>query len=163
MIPAVILGIKEKPIRYYGFFVTIVFAVFATVYKPITMAYLGSYCLWELILVKSAVKLQKRQGRNKWTFFALVLLSLAPLVTFKISGLLGGSIFGFIGISYLTFKSLQVIIEVHDELIEEVKTFDFMYFLLFFPCLSSGPIDRSRRFNEDLYNVRPKEDYLNLV
>ena len=155
MIPAVILGIKEKPIRYYGFFVTIVFAVFATVYKPITMAYLGSYCLWELILVKSAVKLQKRQRRNKWTFFALVLLSLAPLVTFKISG--------FIGISYLTFKSLQVIIEVHDELIEEVKTFDFMYFLLFFPCLSSGPIDRSRRFNEDLYNVRPKEDYLNLV
>lgn len=84
-------------------------------------------------------------------------------MTFKISGLLGGSIFGFIGISYLTFKSLQVIIEVHDELIEEVKTFDFMYFLLFFPCLSSGPIDRSRRFNEDLYNVRPKEDYLNLV
>ena len=163
MIPAVILGVKEKPIRYYGFFVTIVFAVFATVYKPITMAYLGLYCLWELVLVKGAVKLQKRQGRNKWTFFALVLLSLAPLVTFKISGLLGGSIFGFIGISYLTFKSLQVIIEVHDELIEEVKTFDFMYFLLFFPCLSSGPIDRSRRFNEDLYNVRPKEDYLNLV
>ncbi len=36
-------------------------------------------------------------------------------------------------------------------------------YLLFFPCLSSGPIDRSRRFNEDLYNVRPKEDYLNLV
>ena len=163
MIPAVILGVKEKPIRYYGFFVTIVFAVVATVYKPITMAYLGLYCLWELVLVKGAVKLQKRQGRNKWTFFALVLLSLAPLVTFKISGLLGGSIFGFIGISYLTFKSLQVIIEVHDELIEEVKTFDFMYFLLFFPCLSSGPIDRSRRFNEDLYNVRPKEDYLNLV
>ena len=29
--------------------------------------------------------------------------------------------------------------------------------------MSSGPIDRSRRFNEDLYNVRPKEDYLNLV
>ena len=47
MIPAVILGVKEKPIRYYGFFVTIVFAVFATVYKPITMAYLGLYCLWE--------------------------------------------------------------------------------------------------------------------
>ena len=112
--------------------------------------------------MKSAVKLQKRQGRNKWTF------CFGPLIPgascdFKISGLLGGSIFGFIGISYLTFKSLQVIIEVHDELIEEVKTFDFMYFLLFFPCLSSGPIDRSRRFNEDLYNVRPKEDYLNLV
>lgn len=79
MIPAVILGVKEKPIRYYGFFVTIVFAVFATVYKPITMAYLGLYCLWELVLVKGAVKLQKRQGRNKWTFFAFVLLSLRLL------------------------------------------------------------------------------------
>lgn len=163
MIPAIILGIKERPIRYYGFFVTTVFAVLATVNKPLTMVYLAAYCLWELALVKYGVSSQKKRGRNKRIFLALIALSLAPLVTFKLSGLFGGSIFGFIGISYLTFKSLQVIIEIHDELIEEVKTFDFMYFLLFFPCLSSGPIDRSRRFNEDLYNIRPKKEYLELV
>ena len=45
MIPAIVLGIKERPIRYYGFFVTTVFAVLATVNKPLTMVYLAAYCL----------------------------------------------------------------------------------------------------------------------
>lgn len=163
MVPAVILGIKEKPIRYYGFFVTCVFVVLATIYKPQTMVYLILYCFWELAVVRASLRFHSRQGRNKWAFYLLVLLSLMPLITFKISGVFGNSIFGFVGISYLTFKSLQIIIEIHDELISEVKTFDFLYFLLFFPCLSSGPIDRSRRFNEDLYAVRSKDEYLELV
>lgn len=163
MIPAVILGIKEKPIRYYGFFVTCVFVVLATVYKPLTMAYLIFYCFWELALVRAALHIHSRQDRSKWKFHLLILMSLMPLITFKISGFFGNSIFGFVGISYLTFKSLQIIIEIHDELISEVKTFDFLYFLLFFPCLSSGPIDRSRRFNGDLYAVRSKNEYLELV
>ncbi len=163
MIPAIILGIKEKPIRYYGFFVTCVFAVLATIYKPLTMAYLILYCFWELALVKIELNFHNKQGRNKRMFHLLILMSLLPLIIFKISGFFGESIFGFIGISYLTFKSLQIIIEIHDDLISEVKTFDFLYFLLFFPCLSSGPIDRSRRFNEDMYNIRPRAEYLELV
>ena len=64
MIPAVILGIKEKPIRYYGFFVTIVFAVFATVYKPITMAYLGSYCLWGTDTCEERREASKAAGKK---------------------------------------------------------------------------------------------------
>lgn len=163
MIPAIILGIKEKPIRYYGFFVTCVFVVLATIYKPLTMAYLILYCFWELALVKIELNFHNKQGRNKRMFHLLILMSLLPLIIFKISGFFGESIFGFIGISYLTFKSLQIIIEIHDDLISEVKTFDFLYFLLFFPCLSSGPIDRSRRFNEDMYNIRPRAEYLELV
>ena len=74
----------------------------------------------------------------------------------------GYKIFAFLGISYLTFKSLQIIIEIHDGLIEKVKTFDFFYFLLFFPALISGPIDRSRRFNEDINTVMSKEEYTEL-
>ena len=69
----------------------------------------------------------------------------------------------FIGISYMTFKSAQMIIEIYDGIITEVNALNFLYFMLFFPALLSGPIDRSRRFEEDLYNIPAKEEYLEMV
>jgi membrane protein involved in D-alanine export len=63
----------------------------------------------------------------------------------------------------MTFKTLQIIIEIYDGLIKKCKVFDYMYFILFFPTLLSGPIDRSRRFDEDLYHPMPKEEYLEVA
>lgn len=163
LIPAVIMGIKEKPLRYYGFAVTIVFVVLATMSSYQQMIYLAAYCLVQTALIKSFVCIKDRQKDSPAVFKIFICLSLAPLVIFKISGLMDMSIFAFVGISYLTFKSLQMIIEIHDGLIKEVRTFDFLYFLLFFPCFSSGPIDRSRRFAEDMYNVPSRQDYFNLL
>ena len=40
---------------------------------------------------------------------------------------------------------------------------DYVHFLLFFPALSSGPIDRSRRFLEDWKKQRTKDEYLELA
>ena len=36
-----------------------------------------------------------------------------------------------------------------------------MYFILFFPTLSSGPIDRWKRFEENLSQSIPTSEYLN--
>ncbi len=163
MIPAIVIGIKEKPIRYYGFFVTLVFVILATVDSPVSMMYLALYCVFEFILVKVSLYIRGKNLKRKGMLLLLVMLSLTPLITFKISGIMGASIFGFLGISYLTFKSLQMILEIYDGLIDHVKIFDFLYFMLFFPCITSGPIDRSRRFTSDLYNIRPKDEYLELV
>lgn len=55
---------------------------------------------------------------------------------------------GFLGISYLTFKAAQMIIEIRDNLIKQYNAWDFVNFLLFFPTISSGPIDRFRRFKK---------------
>ena len=59
-----------------------------------------------------------------------------------------------------------MIIEIYDGAIKEVSILNTLYFFLFFPTLSSGPIDRSRRFEEDLEkSISRKEyidDYLNL-
>ena len=82
---------------------------------------------------------------------------------YKIAGLFALSILGFMGISYMTFKALQVIIEIEDGLIRECDCFDLIYFLIFFPTVLSGPIDRSRRFASDLASARPREEYLELV
>ena len=56
------------------------------------------------------------------------------------------SLLGFIGISYLTFRSVGVIIELRDGVIKELKMREYLRFLLFMPTFSSGPIDRFKTF-----------------
>lgn len=163
LIPAVILGIMEKPIKYYGFLVTIVFVLLALWGKPKEILYICCYIAFQLVITKAYMSIRAKQGRKRLWFWLFLLLALAPLTAYKILGLFGLSLFGFIGISYMTFKSVQVIIEIYDGLIKELRPFEMAYFLTFFPALLSGPIDRSRRFEEDLRLVRPKSEYLNLL
>ncbi len=163
LIPAIILGVLEKPIKYYGFLLTVVFVGLALWEKPVDIIYMVSYLILELVLVLFYLRIRSNHGRKRGWFWTFLMLSLAPLIICKVAGLFGQNIFAFMGISYMTFKSVQVIIEIYDDLIKEVKPFDFIYFLSFFPALSSGPIDRSRRFDEDLSLIRPKADYLELV
>ena len=73
------------------------------------------------------------------------------------------NLLGFMGVSYITFKALQVLFEVRDGVIEELGLFDYLYFLLFFPVFTSGRIDRSRRFAEDARKVRSCDEYAGLL
>ena len=163
LIPAVILGINERPLRYYGSVLTVVFVTLAVVSPYRQILYLAAYCLIQTVLVKSFMRIKDSQKDSSALFKLFICLSVAPLVIFKIGGLMELSIFAFAGISYLTFKSVQMLIEIHDGLIKEVKTWDFLYFLLFFPSFSSGPIDRSRRFIQDMYHVPSRQEYLDLL
>ena len=64
----------------------------------------------------------------------------------------------------MTFKLVQIIIEMYDGLIEKpMSVLDYTHFLLFFPALSSGPIDRSRRFMDDWQKQRSRAEYLELA
>jgi membrane protein involved in D-alanine export len=67
---------------------------------------------------------------------------------------------GFLGISYITFKSLQVLIEVRDGLIKDMSLFEYLYFLSFFPTFTSGPILRSRVFVGDVRATPTRDVYL---
>lgn len=73
------------------------------------------------------------------------------------------SIIGFLGISYLTFKAVQMVMEIRDGLIKEFDPKMFLQFLLFFPTISSGPIDRYRRFEKDFKQPPVKEEYIALI
>lgn len=163
-IPAFILGRRQIKLKYYSFVVSLVFIYFAMSTRPAALVYLGLYCILQYIIVQVFAYRRRKLGKSGLAYFIAIVLSLAPLATYKIleAGANPYKIFAFLGISYLTFKSLQIIIELHDGLIEKVKTFDFFYFLLFFPALISGPIDRSRRFNEDINTVMSKEEYTEL-
>ena len=48
-------------------------------------------------------------------------------------------------------------------MIKEISVVDTVAFLLFFPCILSGPIDRSRRFDEDMHRLIPRDEYLDMV
>src|SRR5690348_15887732 len=60
-----------------------------------------------------------------------------------------GATLGFVGISYVTFRSLDVIFCIRDRLIVTLPAGQYLGFLVFFPAISSGPIDRYRRFSHD--------------
>lgn len=163
LIPAVILGLCEKPLRHYTLFLSALFIILIFGAKPVQLLYLVSYYAAESVLVKLYLFLRIKYGRKVWLYRVFLALSLLPLVINKCGSIAHLNILGFLGISYLTFRVLQVIIEIYDGVITAVPFVEFTSFLLFFPALSSGPIDRSRRFHDDYIQTRTRHEYLELV
>ena len=53
--------------------------------------------------------------------------------------------------------------DLRDGVMKEYHPFRYIQFLLFFPTISSGPIDRYRRFEKDLKNPPSAEKYLDFL
>lgn len=70
------------------------------------------------------------------------------------------TVLGFLGISYVSFRIIGTLLEIRDGLIREVNLGDFISFVLFFPTLASGPIDRYRRFLSDLQRTITRQEYI---
>ncbi|HWI52863.1 MAG TPA: D-alanyl-lipoteichoic acid biosynthesis protein DltB [Symbiobacteriaceae bacterium] len=101
------------------------------------------------------------KGRPRWAVTPAVALLLLPLVVVKVVPFLGvKSMWGFLGISYVTFRSLDVLFGIQDGLIKELRVRDFWLFVLFFPTITSGPVDRYRRFMKDWEKPRTRAEYL---
>ncbi|MEF9945573.1 MAG: D-alanyl-lipoteichoic acid biosynthesis protein DltB [Lachnospiraceae bacterium] len=163
LLPAIILGLLEKNLKYYTLLLSLTFITVILFPTPKQLFYLALFCVLEMLLVKGYLLLRLRYGRKAWIYHLFLLFSLIPLVGNKLSGIVHISWFGFLGISYLTFRVVQVIIETYDGVITQLNLVEFFSFLLFFPSLSSGPIDRSRRFHEDYIAFRSRKEYLDLL
>ncbi|GFH43211.1 hypothetical protein Hs30E_17620 [Lactococcus hodotermopsidis] len=122
------------------------------------------YLVWQTSVV-FAYQLYRKQFDNKWLFYLSVLLAVAPLIIVKITPAVLGvnSLFGFLGISYLTFRSVAMIMEMWDGDLHGVRFWSFLRFMIFMPTISSGPIDRYRRFNADYQKIPDHETYLNML
>lgn len=156
LIPAIILGILEKQIKYYGIILSVLMIIAIMGIGKLFPIFL----LGELILIKGYFIIRRRTN-NKYLYFIALFCSMSPIIISRLSGLVGTINLGFIGLSYINFKAIQMIIEIYDESIEEVNILDTLYFFLFFPTLTSGPVDRSRRFTVDLEKKINKKEYLN--
>lgn len=123
------------------------------------------YVLWQTILVWGYFRYRKEHNDAK-IFYLAVFLAILPLGITKVVPFFNDghpSILGFLGISYLTFKSVQIIMEMRDGIIKEYNIFRYVQFLLFFPTISSGPIDRFRRFEKDVQEPPAREQYVDML
>ncbi|GAA3328376.1 hypothetical protein GCM10020331_072090 [Ectobacillus funiculus] len=100
--------------------------------KPVQAGTLILFTIWQAALVKGYLALRKRDNKAS-TFYAAVFLSILPLILVKVIPFVQPmSTVGFLGISYLTFKAVQMTMEIRDGQIKEITVFNFLRFLLFF-------------------------------
>ena len=185
LIPVIILGFLGKRSYIYNgistaIMIVIIFA--SDKHNLLGQKYLSAqlfcfiiYVIWQVALIMYYY--QSRQRKNTFTkFVTIMVLSILPLAIVKIlqSSWLGGhqihfheskliEFVGFLGISYVTFKSVQLIMEIRDGSIKEIKVGKLIQFISFFPTISSGPIDRYKRFVKDDKKVPSGAEYRELV
>jgi membrane protein involved in D-alanine export len=116
------------------------------------------FAAWQWVTVRAFVRAGARPG---WLFYGALAVSLLPLAATKLVPLVSPtSQFGFLGISYITFRALDVVFCLRDQVIAPPATLDFLMFLFFFPTISAGPIDRYRRFLIDWKKKRTRAEFL---
>ena len=159
-IPAIVLALKGISTKYYGLVVSIGM-VYLIMGKTIGLAMFGMFLIGEIIVIYMYLSLRKKTD-NKYLYWVFLFMSMIPIIITKVAGLTKySSYIGFIGLSYISFKVIQIIIEIYDGRITKIKFIDFINFILFFPTLSSGPIDRWKRFEENLNTKLEKDEYIN--
>ncbi len=184
LVPAVLLGLAGWRVRWWILVATVIMlavqypgmieilpaaggaatrtahAVRPAVTVPLLGIVLG-FALYQFAVARAFLWLRRR-GRVGWIFHGAILLALAPLLAAKLLPLaVPLSAFGFIGISYVTFRCLDAVFGVQDGLITSLPPGQYLAFILFFPAISSGPVDRYRRFATDWTRDRTRDDFLN--
>ena len=168
VIPAIIVGFFKRISKIWLVIATLVMLVIQyyvpqQITKSISVNELELVAIYAVLqwLIAIIFLLIRKRGKNQFAFYMAVLLSLLPLLAAKFIPLFQPDyqIF-FLGLSYITFRSLDVIIGIHDGMIASLPPIQYLTFLLFFPTISSGPIDRYNRFNEDWKRERTRTEFL---
>ena len=153
-----VLNYFGKRKDYYILSLSILFAGAIYGKSKSMVVYLLAFIIYQYVLVFIAQRMDLKRLKP------LVMLSILPLVVNKVFAITQLHLLAFIGISYMSFKTIQIMLEISDGLIKEkISVKDYLQFLLFFPTVSSGPIDRSRRFLKEINEVMPRKDYLELA
>lgn len=164
LLPTVFLGIMGKRMRCYNVFVTVFVLVIIFSEENAGFFSLVAFIFLQVLLVKGYITY--RQSKNSsFVFYVISFLSILPLILSKMLPILAVDNWAsFLGISYLTFRAVQIIIETRDGLIKnQLSIFQLVNFMLFYPTISSGPIDRFRRFQKDEEKRWTSEEYKELL
>ena len=153
-----VVNFFEKRKDYYILALSLLFAGAIYGKSRAMIVYLLAFIVYQYFLVFLAQRIEAKRLKP------LVFLSIFPLVINKVFALTSLHLLAFIGVSYMSFKTIQIMLEISDGLIKEkVSVKDYLQFLLFFPTVSAGPIDRSRRFLKEINEVMPRKEYLELA
>ena len=153
---AFVLGVLGRPLGRYALGASVLMLFLLFFRTPAALIYAVAYLVVSLGLYRLALA----GSRTKIPNALLVAVQILPLVAYKVGVLITPDFPGFLGISYITFKATQVLLEVHDGLIDDMTTLEYLGFLCFFPTFTSGPIQRSRTFVQDLRTPLTRDAYL---
>ncbi|MDL5024556.1 D-alanyl-lipoteichoic acid biosynthesis protein DltB [Bacillus velezensis] len=171
LLPTIILGLNGKRFQGYNMFISIIVLALIFAHDLHGVIALCIFTLWQVLLIRGylAYRLKANSG---FVFSMAVIASILPLFLSKLWPFFFPpvphhpvhNLISFLGISYLTFKGVQLIMETRDGLIKEkMPLHRLLYFIMFFPTISSGPIDRYRRFAKDEQKVWTKGEYADLL
>ena len=150
----------------YETLVSLAFIIFMFVGPDLTQLYaFAFYVIWQTFWL-FAYKSYRKRWDNKWIFYLHVFLAVLPLTIVKVTPAIQDhhqSLLGFLGISYLTFRSVGMMMELRDGALTDFSLWEFLRFMLFMPTFSSGPIDRFKRFNEDYIQIPERDELLSML
>lgn len=127
--------------RYYPQITALLTLVYLVFYFPYTFAALG-YVLGSFLYT------QYVSPRVNHRLISAILL-LVPMVLLKVH--LNPSFLYFAGLSFVSFRAVQVCIDHNPE--ERLSLLDYFTFLFFIPSFYIGPIDRYKRFTENSHRA----------
>lgn len=159
LIPAIIANLFQKKIKYYGIVLSIPMFILLLGLDSLAIKLFCVFIVCELILIIAYYYISKKIS-SEFVYFIVLGMSILPIFLVKLSVYTRFSGVGFIGISYISFRIWQLIIDIHDKHIEKLSFGTIIYFITFFPTLSSGPIDRYERFQQDANRVIARTEYL---
>ncbi|QJC98210.1 D-alanine transferase from DCP to undecaprenylphosphate for lipoteichoic acid and wall teichoic acid [Bacillus mojavensis] len=171
LLPTIILGLNGKRFQAYNMFISILILALIFSHDLHGIIALCLFTIWQVLLI-SGYLAYRQKANSGFVFCSAVIASILPLFLSKIWPFLSHpqphhpahNLISFLGISYLTFKGVQLIMEARDGLLkEQLPLHRLLYFILFFPTISSGPIDRYRRFVKDEQKAWTKEEYADLL
>ena len=128
----------------------------------------GQYLIFVVILATTILFFIWLSHRSAWTITATIILLIAILVVLKTPALsLQASIFfrtlanrpiesatalniRWLGFSYIGFRLIHVLRDKQTGRLPELTLPEFATYVVFFPTLAAGPIDRAERFTQDL-------------
>ncbi|HEX7980390.1 MAG TPA: D-alanyl-lipoteichoic acid biosynthesis protein DltB [Gemmatimonadaceae bacterium] len=165
-VPVVICGVLGVPPRRFILPATLVMVVlqFGLVTdggwpaSTRSIARVLGFVVLQFFVARAFVRM-RRAGKRQPVFYTAVLLGLAPLALEKLAPGSRGVV-GFLGISYATFRALDVTFAIQDGLVKELSPSEYFSYLVFFPSISAGPIDRFRRFRKDYEAPRSRAQFL---
>jgi membrane protein involved in D-alanine export len=163
-IPTILLGLFGRANHRWSLVVIVAFLILQYD-KPLALRpgtevlqiWIALGCaVYHWLLAKALLRVKAKQA-----FPVALVLAVLPLAAYVfLPDIAPHSAFGFAGISYVSFRALDVIFSIKDRVVTAVPPVTYFAFLFFFPTVSSGPIDRFRRFTQDWHRRRSRAEFV---
>lgn len=159
LVPAVILNLLKVKVKYGGMLVSVPMLILLFGTQGTEGKIFLIFLIYEMTLIWGYYFISKRTT-SEFIYFIVLTGSVLPIIVVKGCVYTSYNYLGFTGISYISFRIWQLIIGIHDRRVDKLTFLDVLYFVTFFPTLSSGPVDRFQRFKDDLDKRVPCKEYL---